>query len=273
MELTFWGTNTLLITKGTSNILIDPHFSRPGLLKMCWKIEPDSKKIESGLQTLGVNNLDGVLLTHTHYDHALDAAAVVFQTGSVLFGSESAANLARGAGLRRERYQVITGNKQASIGQFDVKWIESSHIKLPLPLRLLMPEKGIIPRPVTSPMYFWKYQCGKVYAVLVDNLLIFGSAGILPEMEHQVNAEVVLLSIGGLETKSVCYLERLYCQNVIKVGADLVLLSHWDNFFRPLSKKTHTFGLAKITINRLDQLTKQTGKRMKVLYPGGRINI
>ncbi len=268
MKITFQGTNNLHITRGSSSLLIDPHFSRPGLFKLLTKIAPDKEKIRSGLNLLGVDKLDGVLLTHTHYDHAMDAAEVIRQGGGVLYGSESAANLAKGAGFSEDIYRVVKPNDHVRIGAFNVTFHASRHISFPPPLGWVMSKNGRISRPITPPLHFWEYKSGAVFSILIDHLLVFGSAGFLPGAYQNIDANAVILSIGGLETKSLRYLEIYYEQAVIQTGAQQVLISHWDNFLQPLSKNIQALGLANITIQRISQLGARYGQTVKVLLPG-----
>jgi glyoxylase-like metal-dependent hydrolase (beta-lactamase superfamily II) len=55
-------SNVFLISKGDKNILVD---TSPA---SCWK------KLDRRLQRLGVDRLEALILTHTHYDHAGNAA-------------------------------------------------------------------------------------------------------------------------------------------------------------------------------------------------------
>jgi len=273
VELTYLGTNTLLIKKGSSTLLIDPHFSRPSLIKLFRKIKPNKKRIVSGLKDSGIEVLDGVLLTHTHYDHAMDAAAVVKQVGGVLYGSKSAVNLAKDADLSQEDYQLVLPHNRINIGEFDVAWLDSQHISFPPPFGWLMPKFGRISQPLSPPIHFWGYQCGEVYAILVDNLLIFGSAGYMQGAYRDSEARVVVMSIGGLETKPGRYLEKLYRDLVVGTGAQRVLISHWDNFFKPFSANIQALGFARSTILRLKKLGKRYGQSVKVLHPCETIKI
>jgi L-ascorbate metabolism protein UlaG (beta-lactamase superfamily) len=98
MKITYLGTNTLLFNEDQTSLLIDPHFTRPRKLNLLSKIRPEPEIIAENLARFEIRKLEGVLLTHTHYDHALDAVEVIRQAGGVLYGSASAVHLARGAG-------------------------------------------------------------------------------------------------------------------------------------------------------------------------------
>jgi len=273
MNLTFLGTNTLLLEKATSRLMIDPHFSRPGLLQLLDKNKPDRARISSALKAFGISELNGVLLTHTHYDHAMDAAEVINQVGGILYGSDSAANLAKGAGFSKEKFLVVDPKDNAWIGAFNVTWFESQHISFPPPLIWFMPINGRIDEPIMPPLHFWQYKRGEVYAILIDNLLVFGSAGFIPNAYKGCDPKAVVLSIGGLETKSSKYLEVLYEHTVVQTGAHQVLVSHWDNFFRTLEKPIHPIGFARHTIRKIKQLGARYGQSIDVLLPGERIEI
>ncbi|MBU0513215.1 MAG: MBL fold metallo-hydrolase, partial [Proteobacteria bacterium] len=98
--LTWLGTNCLVLSDGSTRLMIDPNLTRPsGMLGpglFLKKIAPDLGLIDRWLARAGADRLDAVLLTHTHFDHALDAAAVAAKTGAMLLGSASAANVGRG---------------------------------------------------------------------------------------------------------------------------------------------------------------------------------
>jgi len=104
---------------------------------MMGKIRPDQKLITKGLAQLGIEHLDGVLLTHTHYDHALDAAEVISQAGSALYGSGSALNLLKGAGLGTDCGVEVVPGQTYAIGVFRVCFHPARHLPFPLPVSRL----------------------------------------------------------------------------------------------------------------------------------------
>jgi L-ascorbate metabolism protein UlaG (beta-lactamase superfamily) len=265
MHLTYQGTNSLVISKDQSAVIIDPHYTRPGLLSLMTRIQPNRKRISRWLNAADIDQLDAVLLTHTHYDHALDAPEVIWQKGGILFGSRSAVNLAKGTGLSTNQFQVVAMGRSYFVGNFLVRFHSARHIGFPPPLNWVMLQKRDISAPLTPPAWFWTYQSGEVYAIQVDNMLIFGSAGFSPGAYDGLEIETVVLSIAGLETQPDAYLEKYYHETVLAVGAQRVLLSHWDNFFRPLSSKIRTLGFSKYNMRRLKNLGERHGQNVHLL--------
>jgi L-ascorbate metabolism protein UlaG (beta-lactamase superfamily) len=266
MELTYLGTNTLLLTKSGSSLLIDPHFTRSSLLSLLGKIRPDPQAVKAGLAR--IEQLDAVLLTHTHYDHALDAMEVLHQTGGRLYASESGANLVRGFSLDETYYVPVSPKAVYSIGSFQVCFHLSQHITFPPPFGWLLPKSGQITQTMQPPVYFWEYRCGRVYAIQVDSLLVFGSAGFEPGAYQDVEVECVVMGIGGLDLMPMDYLDRLYQETVLLTGVKQVYLSHWDNFFRPLCQDARPHVLARHSIDRLKRLGARYGQTVSKLNIG-----
>ena len=262
MQLTYLGTNTLLIRKADTTVLVDPHFTRPPLWRLLGKISANPRAVAASLEQNGVDRLDGVLLTHTHYDHALDAAEVLRQAGGVLYGCGSAMNLVNHPGP--DRYQVTPGMSY-QIGAFNVAFHPSRHLPFPVPINWLLPMDGQISKPLERPAWFWRYSVGRVWAIQVNRTLIFGSAGYQPNAYKNLDIKYVVLGIGGLDLQPAAYLESFYREAVLYSGAEHVYLSHWDNFFKPIAQVDKPHCLVRRAITRIQALANQHGHRVKLL--------
>jgi L-ascorbate metabolism protein UlaG (beta-lactamase superfamily) len=255
--VTYLGTNTLLFRKGRSCLLIDPHFSRPGLLQFLGKIAPDTRRISAGLRAFNVGRGCPVVLTHTHYDHALDAVEVVRQTGGILVGSKSVQNLALGAGFAPAKFLAPGMSEPVMLERFEVRFHPGRHLPFPPPLGWALPGEGEIEAPLRPPAWMWDYQCGRTSAIQVDRVLILGSAGFIPGAYRNLDIDTVILSVGGLETRPAAYLRRLFEETVLVSGASRVLISHWDDFFGRVRTAPRPLGLAGFTIGRLKKMGAQ----------------
>lgn len=263
VSVTWLGVSTLLVDDGASALLTDGFFSRPGLREVALgRLSPSVPRIEESLASAGITRLAAVLPVHTHYDHALDSAAVAERTGAALIGGESAANIARGHGLPEDRIVVATPGGQLQLGSFAVTLIASEHCP---------PDRfpGAIRGPVVPPARSSAYRCGEAWSTLIHHrpsdrrLLIQGSAGFLPGALEGRRAEVAYLGVGQLGVQPVDYLEQYWAHTVGTVGARRVVLIHWDDFFRPLTAPVRAIPYAAddldVTMTVLSRLAERDG--------------
>jgi L-ascorbate metabolism protein UlaG (beta-lactamase superfamily) len=235
LAVTFLGVTSLLLDDGGSRLLTDGFFSRPSLLTVgLRRIAPDRSRIDAALDRVGVEQLDAVVPLHTHYDHAMDSAAVAARTGAVLAGGGSAAELARGYGLGEDRIRVVHPGDTVTFGSFRLTWVLSDHCP---------PDRypGPITEPVVPPARVREYRCGEAWSLLVGHdsgrtALIQGSAGFVPGSLADHRADVAYLGVGQLGLLPESYLRAYWAETVEAVGARRVVLVHWDDFFRPLDR-------------------------------------
>ena len=235
VSVTFLGVATLLVRDGSSAFLTDGYFSRPGLLDVgLRRIAPEPSRIDACLERAGITTLETVLPVHTHFDHALDSAAVADRTGATLVGGSSAAEIGAGHGLPPERIRVAEPGRSMTFGSFEITLVESAHCP---------PDRfpGVIDEPLTPPAKAAAYRCGEAWSVLVRHtsslrLLIQGSAGYVEGALAGQQADVVYLGVGQLGIQDEAYIETYWRETVGTVGARRAVLIHWDDFFRPLDQ-------------------------------------
>jgi L-ascorbate metabolism protein UlaG (beta-lactamase superfamily) len=235
LAVTFLGVATLHVDDGSSAILTDGFFSRPGLLDVgLRRISPDLTRIDACLERAGIGRLEAVLPVHTHFDHALDSAVVADRTGAMLVGGASAAQIGAGHGLAPERIRVAEPGRPMSFGTYEITMIESEHCP---------PDRfpGVIDEPLTPPAKAAAYRCGEAWSIIVRHtsgrsLLIQGSAGYVEGALTGLEADVVYLGVGQLGIQDDDYIETYWRETVCATGARRAVLIHWDDFFRPLTR-------------------------------------
>ncbi|MGV0069952.1 MBL fold metallo-hydrolase [Mycobacterium colombiense] len=262
-SVTWMGVATLLIDDGSSALLTDGYFSRPSLAKIATgKVAPSPARVDGCLARAKVPRLAAVIPVHTHIDHALDSALVADRTGAQLVGGRSAANVGRGYGLAENRIVVAVSGEPIRLGAYDVTLIESHHCP---------PDRfpGVIDEPVIPPVKASAYRCGESWSTLVHHrstgrrLLIQGSAGFVKGALAGHRADAVYLSVGQLGLQPRSYLVDYWTETVRAVGARRVILIHWDDFFRPLTKPLRALPYAgddlDFSVQILDELAANDG--------------
>jgi L-ascorbate metabolism protein UlaG (beta-lactamase superfamily) len=271
--VTFLGVSTLLFDDGDSAVLFDGFFSRPSLVRVVLRrIAPDIDRIDAILTRLGFGpggrTLDAVSPVHTHFDHALDSATVVARAGGVLVGGDSTANIGRGCGLPEDRIHVVAPGTRAIYGSFTLTHLVSAHCP---------PDRfpGTITAPLVPPARAREYKCGEAWSILVEHTgaqtggptaLVQGSAGFVPHALDGHRADVAYLGVGQLGVHPEPYIRDFWHHTVRAVGARRVVLTHWDDFFRPLDQPLRALPYASddldVTLRVLRAEAQKDGVRL-----------
>jgi len=232
LTVTFVGVATLLFDDGETAIMTDGYFSRPRQNELR-AVRPDRDAIAKSLKRLGVTSLAAVIPVHSHFDHALDSPVVAMQTGALLVGSSSTANIGRGYGMPEGRIRVVNFGDSLTFGRFKVHFLQSAHLPTGY-------APGPISVPLTPPAPASAFGQGDAYSLLIEHegrrILVQGSAGFVADALRGQRADVVYLGTGGLTTKDAAYQAAYWQQIVRAVGARRVIPIHWENFFRPLDE-------------------------------------
>ena len=244
LRVTFLGVSTLLFDDGETAILTDGFFSRPSKLRTLFtKIEPDRNLITRHLQRAGIKNLKAVIVLHSHFDHALDAAEVARQTHARLIGSESTRNIGLGHGLQEEEIQVIQDGEVLVYGRFRIRLLPSAHSPLTFLSRFQIHHvllNGKIEEPLKPPARWFDYKEGGSYSMLIEHdgktILVQSSAGFRKGALIGHHADVVVLGIGTRGKLDQGFQQDYWHEVVEAVQPRRIIPIHWDDFSVPLDQ-------------------------------------
>ena len=128
ITVTFFGTTSLLLQQGTTNVIADGFASRPDDKQVfTGKIEPDERRIRQALQCLGIDRAEAIFAGHSHYDHAMDAPLLARITNATLLGSESTLNIGRGLALPESQMRQVVDGETVWCKALDRIFVESAH--------------------------------------------------------------------------------------------------------------------------------------------------
>ncbi|MEV6445603.1 MBL fold metallo-hydrolase [Amycolatopsis sp. NPDC051716] len=233
LRTAFAGVSNVLVTDGSSAVLVDGFFSRPSLLKLATRVAPDRGRIEEALRRLGITELDAVLVAHSHVDHALDAPVVAELTGATLAGSPSTRKVQEGYGLAAGPFEELVPGRPVEFGAFTVTPIEAEHSagdRVP----------GEITEPVRLPARAKAFKTGRCYSFHIahaaGSVVVHASANFVPGALTGYSANVVYLGIGAAGKQTEEWRERYWRETAGALGPRVVRPIHWDAFWRPLSK-------------------------------------
>lgn len=230
IRVTWLGTAGFAIEHEGTTVLIDPYVTRSSL----WRVlrSPLSSDVEAIARF--VPRADAIVTGHTHFDHALDVPAIARLTGATVYGSRSCVHLCRAAGIPEA--QVVDVQRgagrepyRAQVGPFELRFVPSVHSAFALGR---VPLPGDISDCDQIPLGATHYKCGAVFSVDVrvagKRIYHLGSADLL-DAQAERGVDLALLCVAGWTTT-----ERFCARVMGALSPGAILLSHWDDFFRPI---------------------------------------
>lgn len=240
VTVTWLGVTTLLFDDGETQILIDGFFSRPSLADVIFRrpVDNDAAMINFALDEYRMRRLAAIIPVHSHFDHAMDVGAIANRTSASVLGSESSAQIARGAGVPEDQITIAVGNRPYTFGRFTVTLMPSPHA--PLGWRGSVPMHGTIDAPLTMPQPVSAWREGGSYSLVISHpkgtTIVHGSAGFSRGSLRDIRADVVMLGVGGLTGLGRGYAEEYWQSLVTATGVHSVYPIHFDDFTKPFGK-------------------------------------
>jgi L-ascorbate metabolism protein UlaG (beta-lactamase superfamily) len=245
LELEWLGVAGYRLTCEGVSLFVDPYVSRAPLRSLLLRRPalPDPVRLDRHIRPPGP--VAGVLVGHTHFDHAIDAPAIARRYGCGAYGSDSLARLMRAHGLGAQAVEVQP-RRVYELGPFSVRFIPSRHS------RLLFGRKVPMDGPLTcedvhalSP---GAYRCGPVFGIRIDvagaSLYHQGSADLDDDALGDEPVDVFLAGVAGRQV-TPHYWRRI----LPRLDPRVVVPTHYDDFFRPLGRDlrlVRRIGLAEV---------------------------
>jgi L-ascorbate metabolism protein UlaG (beta-lactamase superfamily) len=235
LEVEWLGVSGYRLTYEQQTIFIDPYVSRVSLaaaLKSQMAL-PDPTQVERHLLRPCTETVRGVLVGHTHFDHAVDAPAVVARYGCSAYGGSSLVNLMALHGLAEKAVEVMP-HISYELGPFKVSFVPSLHSKLLL--GYAVPADGELTCDQLDGLSPRAYRCGQVFGIRIEvaGFTIYhqGSANLIDDEVPSGGVDLFLAGVAG-RGFTPRYWERI----LTRLQPSTIVPTHYDDFFRPLDQQ------------------------------------
>ena len=240
VSVTWLGVSSLLFDDGETQILIDAAFTRiaPMRYALLRPVQSDIATINYAIDEYRIDRLAAIVPVHAHIDHAIDVGRVANRSTALVLGSESIANIARGAGVPVDQFQILANGENRVFGNFTITLLESRHVPT-FGTESGWPD-GVIEEPLQQPTTALAYRGGAARSILIEHpngtALIQGSAGFINGVLDARPVDVAFLSIAGLAANGADYTAEYWDATVTATGAETVYVVHFDDFTRPFGE-------------------------------------
>jgi len=192
----------------------------------------------------------------------MDVPDVVHNTNATVFGSPNACRLLSACGVPNDRVHEISAGDKLTLEEFQIEVAGAEHVKLPG----FTP--GTLPSTLRPPFRARDYRMDRDLSFLIfaDGHKLLTDPGERPELDIQ--PDVLFL----FPLRDYPYYRSL----MPLVRPKVVIPTHWDNFFRPLSKplrpQTRYPALTlppiqRVNLKRFRQMIEKLSPQTKVLIP------
>lgn len=220
--MTWLGNAGFAFTFGRTRLLIDPFFSRPPAARLfAGRVSPDTDALREHS-----TGCDAILISHAHFDHFMDAPTLVCSNGARLFASANACAIARACGVPEQQINRVRAGDEFAVHRLSVMVIPARHPWIP------GYTAGQLPADLNPPLRLRDYRMDECFSFIIQgrpSVLVWSSTS----------------------TRGACRADVLICRAVAGTGwyrdmletvrPALVIPSHWDDMFRPLSEPPAPF--------------------------------
>lgn len=250
LEVEWLGVSGYRLTHEGHTLFVDPYLSRVPFrnLVLRRRTVPNPVALDRFVRAPG--KTVGVLVGHTHFDHAVDAPALARRLDCKAYGSASLVNLMALHGMP-ERAVEVEPYRVYELGPFEVSFTPSAHSKLLL--GLAVPYDGELTCEHLDSLSPAAYRCGQVWgiSIAVAGMRLYhqGSANLVDEAVRERGVDVFLAGVAGRS-----FTERYWQRILPLLEPRVVVPTHYDNFFRPLGQQ-----LEFVTAAELARLPDEIG--------------
>jgi L-ascorbate metabolism protein UlaG (beta-lactamase superfamily) len=230
LELEWLGVSGYRMAFEDQTLFIDPYVSRVPLSAVLRRTPamPDRALID---RYLGEHSeVAGVLVGHTHFDHAVDAPAVARKFGCPALGSSSLMKLMAVHGLA-DRAIEVEAYEPYELGPFTVTFVPSAYSKLLL--GLAVPFDGELSCDHLDALTPGAYRCGQTWGIHIEvagaTFYHQGSANLVDDAIRHRGVDYFLSGVAGRG-----FTPKFWERILTRLQPKTIVPTHYDDFFRPL---------------------------------------
>lgn len=238
LEITWYGTSFFYLTDGKSTILFDPFVSRVSMtdILLFKDISSDSKIVNKWISLEKRKKIQAVFISHTHFDHILDVGEVHKGSEAMVYGSNSAYLIAKASGVDSKFIKKIKIKDKIKVGDFEVEVLGGNH---PNHILNWIWATGKVDENFSYPSSAFSYKMDVNFSFLIKykNKVIYFNASTNPALSKKINVDVMIQGLAHEKGYN-----RIIKEQIIPANTKVIIPSHHDNLFSPLSEKMeHVF--------------------------------
>ena len=236
IRVTYLGVNGFQFETSGHALLVDPYFTRVGLLPAALNqpIQSNPAPVSEGLKHIRPR-ADAILVTHAHFDHLLDVPEIMRRTRGQLVSGPTAAQLVESFGISPNKCEIVKSGSVRKIGPWTIRAFAAQHDHL----------FGKVPfegksNSAKPPIKASDWSVGEPLAFVIEaaGKRIYIDSGGVPGAPPDSRAKDVDLAILGVALPDS---RERFAETVNRLRPRYIFPSHQDDMFAPVDRG-FTFG-------------------------------
>lgn len=256
----------LVLQDNETTIVFDPMFTRAGLTH--WlnlsKLKSDELLVEKVLKEQGIARSDAIFVSHSHFDHSVDAPMVAKLTGAIFYTDKSSERIARAYKDSRIKTKTLVNRQPLQVGKFKLTPIIRDHA----PIRII--DVNFLPGdvPESFDFGFYDYHMGETWFYYIEHpelklLIDQGASAHLDKIRSlTTSVDVLIQGIANREDD-----ESITNGYVRHLKPKLFIPTHIDNFFGSFDPKAEMSYLPGIKWEEFQRSFEQARTGAKLIKP------
>lgn len=244
MQITWYGTASLLIDSGSEQLLVDPFITYKGATNRT--------------SILDFIKTENILITHGHLDHLSSIPKILDISDATVYCGEISANTLEMRGVDANQIVQVTPGNKLTFGDIKVTVLLGKHVAFDKPLvRNTLLSKDMLhyfPNLVSIGIKNHQYpEAGETLCYFIEacnkKILLLGSMALAEDIEYPEYVDLLILPYQGcsdLEYQAINIIDQIKPRTLI--------IDHFDNAYPPISKTISTISLKKILDERYPDL-------------------
>jgi len=239
-------------------LITDPYLSRISRFNNFFgKVRPKTEYIASVIR-----KCDHIFVTHPHFDHLMDVPAVMLHTGAAAYGSDFSCRLLGLLGADQGKTHLICEGDIVKAGGYTVEVFPTAHGKIP------GYGPGELKKNLSTPLKAIEYAMDRCFSFRIEHSGV--SVLQISSMTATDLPESDILLIGTL------FGEDHYKKLLQSAKPKTVIPSHWDDMWRPLSKKIRPCitppswalpPVKKVNLERFTETIRRVSSKTRMFVP------
>ncbi len=266
VEVRWMSVASIVLEDEKTVIFIDPMFTRAGVLN--WlalsKLRSDEELVKSVLKDNNITKVDALFISHSHFDHSIDAPIVSKLTGGTLYVDQSSERIAKAYKEPKIKTLRIENLKPLQVGEFKITPILREHS----PIRTFGFHFLPSPVPADFDFDFYDYHVGDTWLYYIEHpkgkiVIDQGSEPFIDRLKpFTQNADVLIQGIANRindEAITAGYMDFL--------KPKVFMPLHFDNFIWRFDPKGGLSTLPQVRYEELMEMMDKKHVGIKMIRP------